>query len=335
MRTLRHLLPSAGSLIVFESAGRLTSFTAAARELGMSQAAVSYAVSRLENQLGTPLFLREHRRVRLTEAGAELFGDVSLGLSLIQRSVEQLRAASTGAHVTLSASTAFASLWMVPRLQRFREDLPDVDLRIQTADRDLDLIGENIPLGIRGGAPEDWPQYDLLPLAAEEIYPVCGRSYLARYGVPDAVEDLLSHTLIHLEEPHRPAATWSKWFESAGIDGARTPKGLKINDYVLIIQAALEGQGIALGWRHLTEGLIQSGLLVRLTSHVLSTGKSFHVACPKDRRLPNAVRQVRDWLAAQTVARLEPRLRFLSLRQLSTCRQRNNDRPRSLETRRA
>src|SRR5918994_6741103 len=148
MRTLRHLLPSAGSLIVFECAGRLTSFTAAARELGTSQAAVSYAVSRLENQLGTPLFLREHRRVRLTEAGAELFGDVSLGLSLIQRSVEQLRAASTGAHVTLSASTAFASLWMVPRLQRFREDLPDLDLRIQTADRDLDLIGENIPLGI-------------------------------------------------------------------------------------------------------------------------------------------------------------------------------------------
>ncbi len=124
MANLRHLLPSASGLVVFEAAGRLASFTAAARELGMSQAAVSYAVGRLEAQLGAALFHREHRRVRLTEAGTRFFADVSLGLSYIRRSAEELRAAASDAHVTLSASTAFAAFWMVPRLQKFREDLP-------------------------------------------------------------------------------------------------------------------------------------------------------------------------------------------------------------------
>lgn len=299
MRSLRHLLPSASSLIVFEAAGRLLSFTAAARELGMTQAAVSYAISRLEKQLATHLFLREHRRVRLTEAGARFFADVSLGLSYIQKSAETLRAVATGTHVTLSASTAFASFWMVPRLRTFREDLPEIELRIQTADRDLDLLAEDIPLGIRGGSQEDYPDYELLPLAPEEIYAVCGTSYRDRFGVPETVEDLLDHELIHLEEPYRPAATWKEWFASAGIAKARIPEGLQINDYVLVIQSVIEGQGIALGWSHLTDGLVKSGVLVRVTGHVLTTGKFYHVAWPKHREISEPVRSVRDWLMSQ------------------------------------
>ena len=144
MQSLRHLLPSAGSLIVFEAAGRLGSFTGAGRELGMSQAAVSYAVRGLERQLGVALFLRKHRQVRLTEAGERFFADVTLGLSHIRKSAEELRAFAGGGHVTLSASTAFASFWMMPRLQQFRDDLPGIDLRIQTSDRDIDLIAEGI-----------------------------------------------------------------------------------------------------------------------------------------------------------------------------------------------
>ncbi|TIT62100.1 MAG: LysR family transcriptional regulator, partial [Mesorhizobium sp.] len=105
MRSLRHLLPSAGSLIVFEAAGRLSSFTAAGRELGMTQAAVSYAVRGLEEQLGAKLFQRRHRQVVLTEAGERFHADVSLGLSHIRKSAEDLRLQATGGHVTLAAST--------------------------------------------------------------------------------------------------------------------------------------------------------------------------------------------------------------------------------------
>jgi DNA-binding transcriptional LysR family regulator len=300
MQSLRHLLPSAGALIVFEAAARLSSFTAAGRELGMSQAAVSYAIKGLERQLGVNLFQRLHRQIRLTDAGGRFFADVTLGLSHIRKSAEELRALAGGMHVTLSASSAFASFWMVPRLQKFRDDLPGIDLRIQTADHDLDLVAEGIPLGIRGGAAEDWPENELLTIAPEEIYAVAGPSYLARSGVPRTLEELARERLIHLEEPFRPAASWNEWFQSAGIEGAVVNRGLLINDYVLVIQAVMEGQGVALGWRHLTEGLIASGLLVRVSEHVMTTGKGFHVAWSKNRALSESARRVRDWLGAQT-----------------------------------
>jgi DNA-binding transcriptional LysR family regulator len=303
MDSFRHLLRSANGVVVFEAAGRLLNFTAAGRELGMSQAAVSLAVKRLEDQLGTRLFVRRHRRVDLTEPGARFFADVSLGLSHIQKSAERLRTTKGGNHVTLSASTAFAALWMVPRLQRFREDLPGVELRIQTSDRDLDLIAEGFPLGIRGGNADDWPEYWLLPIAPEEIYPVCSPSYLEAFGAPKTVEDLIEHRLIHLDEPHRPAVTWPEWLASAGIDGTLAPAGFRINDYVSVIQSVMEGQGIALGWAHLTDRLIANGSLVRLTDHVHRTGKSFNVAWSRDRDIAGNVALVRDWLAEQQTSR--------------------------------
>lgn len=299
METLRSLLPSINGLVVFEAAGRLGSFTAAARELRMTQAAVSYAVNRLEEHLGTPLFLRAHRRVRLSEAGERFFADVSIGLTHIRRSAQDLRAVATGGHVTLSCSTAFAAFWMVPRMAQLRTDLPHIDLRIQTADRDLDLLGEGIPMAVRAGNPSEWPQYQAQPLAAEEIYPVCGASYLAGRERAAMPVDLLDHQLIHLEEPYRSAATWRDWFASAGIEGRRVPKGLQINDYVLVLQSVIAGQGVALGWRHLVEGLVQKGVLVRLTDHVLTTGMDFHVIWPRDAALSRAAQEVRDWLLTQ------------------------------------
>jgi DNA-binding transcriptional LysR family regulator len=299
METLRTLLPSINGLVVFEAAGRLNSFSAAARELRMTQAAVSYAIARLEDHLGASLFLREYRKVRLSDAGARFHADVTIGLSHIQRSALDLRQAATGSHVTLACSTAFASFWMVPRMAQFRVELPAVDVRIQSSDRDLDLLGEGIPLAIRGGDPSEWPQYHCEPLSPEEIYPVCAATYLAKRDAPSCPEDLLEHPLIHLEEPYRSATTWQDWFGSLGMSDPRVPRGLKVNDYVLVIQAVLEGQGIALGWRHLVEGMVKKGVLVRLTDHALSTGKAFHVIWPKEVPLSRQAQSVRDWLLAQ------------------------------------
>lgn len=299
METLRRMVPSASGLAVFEAAGRLSSFSAAARELQMTQAAVSYTIGRLEAQLGCALFVRAHRRVRLTEAGQRFHADVSLGLSHIQRSAQSLRAIAAGTHVTLSCSTAFAAFWMVPRMQQFREDLPEIDLRIQTADRDLDLLSEGIPLGIRGGDPRKWSHYEAEVLAPEEVYPVCGATYLNRFNRPAHAADLLTHRLIHLEEPFRRAVTWSEWFASAGMTAAHAPKGLRINDYVLVLQSVIEGQGVALGWHHLVAGQVAKGVLLRLSDHTLATGRNFHVTWPRDRPLSRAAGQVRDWLIAR------------------------------------
>lgn len=302
MDSLRNLLPSINSLVVFEAAGRLSSFTGAARELRMTQAAVSYAIHRLEADLGAVLFLREHRRVRLSGAGKRFHADVSIGLTHIQRSAQDLRALATGGHVTLSCSTAFAAFWMVPRMAKLRADLPEIDLRIQTADRDLDLVGEGIALAVRGGNPADWPQYHAERLAQEEIFPVCGAGYLAGRAMPVGPEALLEHQLIHLEEPHRSAATWRDWFASVGIEARRVPKGLQINDYVLVLQSVIAGQGVALGWRHLVAGLVEQGVLVRLAAPVLTTGTDFHVIWPRETTLSRAALDVRDWLLAQARA---------------------------------
>lgn len=299
MDSLRHLLPSLGSLAVFEAAGRLSSFSAAGRELGISQAAVSYAIARLEEQIGAPLFLREHRRVRLSEAGQRFHADVSIGLTHIERSAQSLRSVATGTHVTLSCSTAFAAYWMVPRMEAFRTALPRIDLRIQTSDRDLDLLGEGIPLGIRGGYPSDWPHCDTAVLAPEIIYPVCARSHVDRHGPAIGVQDLLTHPLIHLEEPFRSATTWQDWFAAQGIDRRTVPGGLQINDYVLVVQSVIEGQGVALGWDHLIHGLVDKGVLVRLTDKSVATGKDFHVIWPRDGTLSRPAIQVRDWLLSQ------------------------------------
>lgn len=299
MENLRRLLPSAASLIVFEAAGRHQNFTRAANELGMTQAAVSYAIRGLEEQLGVPLFHRVHRAVELTEAGEKFHADVSVGLSRIQKSAEDIRSKGRETNVTLAASTAFASMWMLPRLNRMREDLPEIDLRIQTSVRDLDLDEEPIPLGIRGGDPSHWPRYHSALLAEEVVNAVATPAYIEQHGLPGTPAELLRHNLIHLEEPVRRACDWTEWFSSAGLTYPAQARRLAINDYVLVIQAVLSGEGVALGWEHLTDPQVRSGALVPMGSHVLKTGLAFYVVWPRSRELNNQARRVKDWLLAE------------------------------------
>lgn len=296
MRNDRALLPVARAVVVFEAAGRLGSFTAAGRELGMSQAAVSYAVQALEAQLGAALFLRKHRRVELTTAGQRFHADVALGLGHIRKSAELVSGLAVKAHVTLSVSAAFATLWMAPRLARARAALPGVDLRLHASDRDLDIVAEGFPLGVRGGNPAQWPDCASAPLAKEEIVAVASPDFVARRGPFARPLDLPLDALIHLEEPHRPAASWEDWLASARVPPRRLPGGFRANDYVTVVQAALDGEGVALGWRHLVDGLIAAGRLVRITDHALRTGQSFHVVWPRDHALGENAARVRDWL---------------------------------------
>ena len=298
MRNLRRLIPSAGNLVIFECAGRLSSFTDAGAELGMTQAAVSYAIRNLEAELGVPLFTRSHRRVTLTEAGRRFHADVTLGLTHIRKSAEDIAAQKTGGHVTLSVSNAFATFCMVPRLQEAREALPGIELRLHTSDRDLDIVAENLPLAIQAGEPANWPNYDSRLYAQEHIIAVASPVYIARHGRPEEVRALLSHNLIHLEERWRKAPTWEEWFANAGVALPSKGRGLLINDYVSVIQATLNGQGIALGWRHLIDGLIDEGRLVQLTRHEMDTGSAFHVIWQKDRPLSANAEKVRDWLVS-------------------------------------
>lgn len=299
MENLRRLLPSFRSVIVFEAAGRLGSFTAAGAELGMTQAAVSYAIKALEGEIGQPLFERGHRSVRLTDAGRRLHDNCAIGLGLIARSVAELQPAPRESHVTLSVSTAFATLWMAPRMQTVRADLPDIEIRLHTADRDQNIAAENIPLGIRGGRPEHWSRYHSAPFAREEIIAVASPAYVARRGMPETPAGLLDHSLVHLDEPHRRAPSWDDWLRSAGVAGRAPRHQLRSNEYVTVIQATLDGEGVALGWLHLVSQFLANGRLVALTDHVMRTGDAYHVVWPKSRPLGADAARVRDWIVSQ------------------------------------
>lgn len=298
MHQLRRLIPSPSSLFSFEAAARLGSFTLAARELNVSQAAVSYAVRRLEEDLGVPLFHRQHKRIVLTENGQRFFNDVSLGLGHIGRAAADLRRLHDDRHVTLSASTAFASYWMLPRLVRFKQRFPDIDLRLQTTDKDLDLNAEGISLGVRRGQG-DWPGYEAALFEAEEIDAVCSPGYLDQVGPLRGPADLPRCRLLHLEEPYRPRPTWTDWFRAFGVAYEDRGDGLRLNDYALVIHAAVDGQGVIMGWRHQTEHLIAEGRLVRAVDARYRSDYGFYLVWPKRLRLTPEIRAIRDWMLAE------------------------------------
>jgi DNA-binding transcriptional LysR family regulator len=301
MKELRRLVHSPHHLFVFEVCGRLMSFTRAAAELGVSQPAVSLAIRQLEQALGQNLFHREHRAIRLTDSGERLFDEVSISFARILKTIEDIRPVAAPALVTLSISTAFANYWVMPRLTRLHRAHPGIDLRLQVVDRDLDLQHENVSLGIRRGRG-NWPGYDSASIAREELLAVASPAYLAKQGTPAAIDDLKRHQFVHLEEPFRPRPQWRDWFQSFGVDFVDSGEGLRLNDYALVIQAAMAGEGIALGWRHVTAELIKSRLLVPVVSQSWITGEEFHLIWSDKTTLSESARQVRDWIIEESRA---------------------------------
>ena len=301
MKELRRLIHSPHHLFVFEVCGRLMSFTRAAAELGVSQPAVSLAMRQLEQALGQALFLREHRAIRLTEAGERLFTEVSISFGRILKTLNQITPLSTPALVTLSISTAFANYWIMPRLTRLHQALPGIDLRLQVVDRDLDLEHENVSLGIRRGRG-NWPGYHSATIAREELLAVASPAYLAAQGVPRSLEDLEHHQFVHLEEPFRPRPQWRDWFEAFKLEYVDRGEGLRLNDYALVIQAAMAGEGIALGWRHVVDSLIKSRLLVPVVPQSWITGEEFHLIWSDKSTLTESACQVRDWIIEESKA---------------------------------
>lgn len=305
MNELRRLIASPSALFTFEAAARLGSFTRAAAELGVTQAAVSFAIKSLEGHLGATLFRRRHQRIELTEAGERFYRDVSLGLGHIGRSAEALHRLAGDRHVTLSCSTAFAAHWLLPRLPGFRATYPTIDFRIQTSDKDIDIVAEKIELGVRRGRPSDWPDYDTRLLAPEILFPVCSPRYLETSGPIRDLEDLAKAKLIHLEEPTRPRPNWRDWFGHHGLGYKDDGEGLRLNDYALVVQAAIGAQGIALGWTHIVEQPMRQGLLAKAHGSSWRTGHEFHIVSPRGRTVSADATRIRDWILGEAERRGE------------------------------
>lgn len=280
--------------MVFEAAARHGSFTLAARELNVQQPAVSATIKQLEATLGVALFKRRHRQVSLTSAGRRLYADVSRVFDQLLGSAHSVRQLARTDYVTLNASSAFNFYWMMPRLAHFHARNPGIDLRMQSSDREPDIDTENINLAVRRGDGV-WPGCDSALIAPEEIYPVATTAVLAEIGDLADPQDLLDKRLIHLEEPIRERPTWRQWFAHFGVQ-APVQGGLRLNDYALVLQAAIAGEGLAFGWQHLTEPLVSKGVLAALSQWRWETGLGFYLVWSRNRALGDAARDVRDWI---------------------------------------
>ncbi|MEM7209788.1 MAG: LysR substrate-binding domain-containing protein [Pseudomonadota bacterium] len=298
MRKIRDSLPPISTLGAFEAAGRLLSFTRAGDELHISQAAVSKQIQRLESNLGVALFTRRHRSLALTAAGLELHAVVGNGLGEIARCATSLRAQGDRHPVTIGLSVAMATHCLMPRLAAFRAHNPNVDVRVLAVDRHIDASREQVDLTISYSDQSRVPK-DAAVLFEECMFPVCSPALVESLGQASA-ESLPADRLLHLDPEHwrdlrESPIGWAEWFTHFGEPREANPQGLLINNYDLLLQAALGGHGIALGWQPMVDGLLAQGLLQRLGDHVWCTGRC-HFLSADPNALHAHVKTVKSWL---------------------------------------
>lgn len=285
-------LPPMQALLMFESAARLASFTAAARELGSTQPAVSQRVVQLEEALGTALFERGHRGVTLTEDGARLFDAVRQGLDVIRQATGDIRSRRAQRALTLSTDFGFATYWLMPRLPQFKALMPDVDVKIITSQQMPSASGDGADVAIVfGDMHADWGARRAVKLFPERVTPVCSPTFEATHDT----SDLSKLPLLHVErtQPER-WLSWHAWFDAHGQAAPPMHGGLTFNSYALVAHAAVMGQGVALGWSPLIDELVATGQLVALSETSLVTDRGYMLLTRREE--PPAVRAFQDWL---------------------------------------
>lgn len=294
MAGLRDQLPPPNSLVTFEAAARHLSFTAAAGELRVTQAAVSRQVRLLEDHLGVEVFKRAHRALALTPHGERLFQAVEEGLGRIAQVAGDIRRAESSVDVTIASSVTFASYWLMSRIAQYRAQFPDVDVQLVASARSRDLTGSNIDLAIRYGRGQ-WPGRTAHYLFGNDVFPVCSPAYLERNTALGTVSDLANARLLHLARYDRNWVTWASWF--AEFDLGEVPaRGLWFDNYMVLVHAAIQGQGVALCGGRLAEELIRRHDLIRPFATALRSEFSFYVVEPSQHRPRRPVTRFRDWL---------------------------------------
>ncbi|WP_095102448.1 LysR family transcriptional regulator [Pseudomonas sp. Irchel 3A5] len=287
MSNLRRKLPSSSSLFVFEAAARCGSFTRAADELCVSQPAVSRMLSRLEEHLGVQLFERTRGGARLTESGSILYRRVQEGFSTIESAISEIESRATGIEtVTLSVSTAFTTHWLMPRMSRFSQRFPSVDMRYQLMSGRIGGPLVDVDLGMRYIDSGSLKATDTL-VVPEITLPVCNPQYFQQV-LQDAGKKQ-PPTMICMDNQDRD---WTLEFGSSG----RVENALIFSDYAVVVQAALLGQGMALGWLTVVSNSLVKGELVPAAEQVHVTQRRCCLVTPANRPVRPVVESVRDWI---------------------------------------
>ena len=287
-------LPPLNALRAFEAAARHLSFTQAAEELNVTQAAVSHQIRGLEDWLGFPLFRRLSRALVLTEAGQILFPEVREAMDILTTAVNRVQRQDSEGVLTVTTMDSFAVSWLVPRLGRFRQSHPDIDVRLVMADRMVDLAREGVDVAIRYGRGS-WPGLTVSLLRTEELFPVCAPELLA--GGPPLKEpgDLANYTLLHDEMP----VDWRDWLAAVGCDTVNPERGPGYSHSNLVLLAARAGEGVALGRSVMVADDLAEGRLVRPFDFALPAPQAYYLACVEGEEDRPKVRAFRDWLEGE------------------------------------
>lgn len=280
MSTLRQRLPPLTATVIFEAAARHLSFTGAARELSLTQAAVSRQMRHLEDHFGKKLFNRAADGLSLTTAGELFYHDIEEPLKKIANSAGRIRRQTEDNEVVISCTIGFAELWLTPKLIEFHQLHPEVKVRLLATDSDIRHIEFVVDamFSINYGSRID--PVNTIPLCDEWVYPVTSPDYLESLDSISHPADLLQGSLISIAPEHwinisDEATTWQSWFASCGVVVDEISSALSYSNDGSAVQAALRGQGITLGWHHLVRDFVETGQLVKLTDHVLSSGRKF------------------------------------------------------------
>jgi LysR family glycine cleavage system transcriptional activator len=284
-------LPPLNALKSFEAAARHESFTRAAEELCVTQGAVSHQVKALEAVLGLKLFQRERQRLIITEAGRDYLSVVRDALDRIAVGTERLVQRQSSGTLTVSTSPDFAAKWLVHRLGRFADAHPDIDLRVSASLHHVDFAREDVDLAVRHGEG-DWPGLDAVRLCSERLFAVCSPKLLSARRALAKPADILQLPLLRLSEGN----AWDRWFAAAGLAVPERPRGAVLNRPSMLIDAAADGQGVALARTTLAAWDLINGRLVRPFNISLRLGKSYWIVCPTATAKLPKIATFRTWL---------------------------------------
>jgi len=290
MRTL----PPLYCLVAFEASARLMSFTRAAKELSLSQSAVSRQILQLEDFLGRALFERTPLGLRLTSAG-ERYGEEIRGvLDLCTTATNQAMARGGRLSLTVACSSGFADRWLAPHLKEFITDNPETEIRLLVRDDFWALTASEYDVGVfqLHHSPPPWTAVQRI--FSERVFPVCSPDYLGERQL--SPEELVNCTLLTLEDAERNWMSWPSWFALAQVQLHSTHTKIVCNRYSVILGLAVEGQGVALGWDNIIDPLLQSGALVRASKIDASLGGAFYLTWPTEREHSLPARRFRAWI---------------------------------------
>lgn len=291
MYPLRRLLPVLNALLVFGEAARQNNFTRAGQSLGMTQPSVSRFVANLENHLGTRLFERRHKPLRLTESGERLHRSVTSGLDEIRQACADVDAESLAPLLTVECTHGFAHMWLLPRIQSLLDMLPGWKLRTISSADETQLPDSEADLMVRLGNGH-WEGEESLMLFSEQVLPVCSPEFLHRHELdqsPLAATDLIDVPLLFEDFGGRNWMNWADWFANFGLEYAYPDNAHPTFNYALTLQAAMEGKGVALAWDQLEEPFLSNGWLVELPIPRLQTEQGYYLCFSPNCRIADLV----------------------------------------------